>query len=983
MASQTYNVEAYLKASDLNFTKTFKNAENTMQSFTKWSSEFSNKFATGFFNAARKVVAATGFAGGAFTTMAIKNAGEMRAMDAQFSQVFEGFARESHDSLNRVSNEVGALSNRIKPSFSQIASFAKVAGMDTAQALQFTERATRAAADSAAFYDKSIEETTETLKSYLKGNYQVADNLGILSTETTRNAKAMELFGKKFKDLEGIQQQEVLLKMFEDANKVSGALGQAAREADGYENVLGNLQQAWKNLSSTVGDLFFENAIGGMKMLTNILTEATENVIAFSSALSGAANNSEKLAIIRKVLEPILPLLSVLGAAFATTFTITFVSAMYGVISSIGGAILVLAGKVPILKKAFASVVNIFIGLKGFILTLIPALQGVGGAVTAASIAIMKFAIAPAAIIGVGLAALGLLNSQFGTQINQILQVAITKGPQIITNLVQGITSRLPDLINSGVELVQKLAQVIVANAPAIIQGASSIIQQLVMGVAQNLPSLLASGIEIIGSILMGVSGEIPKILMAGVQLIGQLIVGIVTNLPKILQIGISVIGNFISGLVQQLPTLLYQGVLFIGQLIAGIASSLPQILAMGIKLVIQLVFGLVTGLPKLVSMGWELIKALGKGIIEAIPNILTKAWESIKQGFTDLWNWITGKSDEGNKKVSEDFQSMSNSTQTYTEEMKNNVTSDTSEMASLMANDFSNMQQNASISSSDASTNVSNDFAEMNNEVGSYVSGMESDTSGSMAGIANTMSVESASIKETVSGNMGGTASSVSTEMNNINNATKSGMNDMTNTARDSSNQIKETFEAAFKNLTQSVENSMNNTLNKIRDVCNNINQEFNRLSSDLHNAGYNAGIGFYNGLSSTQGSIYSLASYIANNVANTIRSALDIHSPSRVTKSLGAFTGEGFGEGLLDTLGYVENSANKLALAGIPDADLTSKIAKSDFSYQASLNNELYTSKQPMQITFRLGNKTLRGFVDDINDINNSNIRLEEYSL
>lgn len=983
MASQTYNVEAYLKASDLNFTKTFKNAENTMQSFTKWSSEFSNRFASGFFNAAKKVMVATGIAGGAFSTMAIKNAGEMRAMEAQFSQVFDGFANESQDALNRVSNEVGALSNRIKPAFSQIASFAKVAGMDTAQALQFTERATRAAADSAAFYDKSIEETTETLKSYLKGNYQVADNLGILSTETTRNAKATELFGKKFKDLEGIQQQEVLLKMFEDANKVSGALGQAAREADGYENVLGNLQQAWKNLSATVGDLFFENAIGGMKMLTNVLTEVTEKVIDFSSAMSGTATISEKIDVIRKAIEPIIPLLSVLGAAFATAFTITSVPAVYSAINNAGSSIKGLVDKFEILKKGFSSVSNLFRGLNGFILTLIPSLQGVGGAVSTAAMSIMKFAIAPAAIIGVGLAALGLLNSQFGTQINQILQVAITKGPQIITNLVQGITSRLPDLITSGADLIQKFSQVIVANAPAVIQGASSIIQQLVIGVAQNLPNLLTSGIQIIGSILMGISGEIPKILMAGVQLIGQLIVGIVTNLPQILQIGISVIGNFISGLVQQLPTLLYQGVLFIGQLIAGIVSSLPQILAMGIKLVIQLVLGLITGIPKLVSMGWELIKALGRGIIEAIPNILTKAWESIKQGFTDLWNWITGKSDEGNQKVSEDFQNMSNSTQTSTEEMKNNVTADTSEMAYLMASDFSNMQQNASISSSDASANVSNDFAEMNNEVGSYVSGMESDTSGSMAGIANTMSAESASIKDTVSSNMEGTTSSVSTEMNNINNATKNSMTEMTNTAKDTSNQIKETFENAFKNLTQSVENSMNDTLNRIRDVCSNINQEFNRLSSDLHNAGYNAGIGFYNGLSSTQGSIYSLASYIANNVANTIRSALDIHSPSRVTKSLGAFTGEGFGEGLLDMLGYVENSANKLALAGVPDAYLTSKINRPDFQYQASLNSGVHTSKQPVQLILQFGNKTFRGFVDDINDINDSNIRLAEYSL
>ncbi|HEM2900484.1 TPA: PblA [Streptococcus suis] len=140
--------------------------------------------------------------------------------------------------------------------------------MDASQSLEFTTRATEAAADSAAFYDKSLEETTETLKSYLKGNFNVADNLGILSTETTRNAKATELFGQKYKDLDGIQQQEVLLRMFEDANKVSGAMGQAARESDGFENVMGNLKQTWEDFKVLVGGPLLQPVVAGLQLAT-------------------------------------------------------------------------------------------------------------------------------------------------------------------------------------------------------------------------------------------------------------------------------------------------------------------------------------------------------------------------------------------------------------------------------------------------------------------------------------------------------------------------------------------------------------------------------------------------------------------------------------------------------------------------------------------------------------------------------------------
>lgn len=59
-------------------------------------------------------------------------------------------------------------------------------------------------------------------------------------------------------------------------------------------------------------------------------------------------------------------------------------------------------------------------------------------------------ALMPAALIAVVLAGLGLLYQTFGSQIDSILQLAQTRGPQFITNLVNGITSRLPEPHSAG-----------------------------------------------------------------------------------------------------------------------------------------------------------------------------------------------------------------------------------------------------------------------------------------------------------------------------------------------------------------------------------------------------------------------------------------------------------------------------------------------------------------------------------------------------
>lgn len=255
-------------------------AEKELDNVAKKGEQTSNKLSS-FFKKAATVIAGV-FAAGKlidFGKMSIEAAASAKATQAQFEQVFSGIVDTAENALNSVAKEVGAVPTRIKPAFNQIASFAKVAGMDTTQAMEFTSRATRAAADTAAFYDKSLEETTETLKSYLKGNFQVADNLGILSTETTRNAKATELFGKEYSKLSGLQQQEVLLRMYEDANKVSGAMGQAARESDGWENVMGNLKQTWEDFKATIGSVVLDSLVVAMQNLTGFVGELKDRFL--------------------------------------------------------------------------------------------------------------------------------------------------------------------------------------------------------------------------------------------------------------------------------------------------------------------------------------------------------------------------------------------------------------------------------------------------------------------------------------------------------------------------------------------------------------------------------------------------------------------------------------------------------------------------------------------------------------------------------
>lgn len=205
-------------------------------------------------------------------------AAEADALKSQFTQVFGDMEDDAAGRLKAIADDTGVAVNRMKGSFTQIAAFSKTTGLDQAQSLEVADRAMKTVADSAAFYDRSIEAVTESMRSFLKGNFENDAALGLSCTETTRNAAANALYGKSFKDLSEAEKQFTLLQMVEDANKASGAIGQAARESDTWTNQLGNLKQSITDLKVAAGSGFLKPAVEALKWLNGLVQKCTAAV---------------------------------------------------------------------------------------------------------------------------------------------------------------------------------------------------------------------------------------------------------------------------------------------------------------------------------------------------------------------------------------------------------------------------------------------------------------------------------------------------------------------------------------------------------------------------------------------------------------------------------------------------------------------------------------------------------------------------------
>ena len=81
--------------------------------------------------------------------------------------------------------------------------------------------------------------------------------------------------------------------------------------------------------------------------------------------------------------------------------------------------------------------------------------------------------------------------------------------------------------------------------------------------------------------------------------------------------------------------------------------------------------------------------------------------------------------------------------------------------------------------------------------------------------------------------------------------------------------------------------------------------------LASRFSSAGASAGDGLRGGILSRRGAVISAARAVADAAASALRSALAIHSPSRVTYEAGAYFDQGLLNGIAQSAGRVEKEA------------------------------------------------------------------------
>ena len=244
-----------------------------------------------------------------------------------------------------------------------------------------------------------------------------------------------------------------------------------------------------------------------------------------------------------------------------------------------------------------------------------------------------------AAVVALVAVGLGLLYSQFGTQIDQILLMMQTKGPEVITNFCNGIVAALPNLIAQGATMLNNLMLAITANLPAIIQGGIAIVSTLITGIAQQLPTLIPTALTMIVTLVSSLLSNVGQLVDAGINLLVGLAQGVVNALPQLINKAPTIIGQLATAIISNLPKILLAGIKIITILGTGLIQAVPQIISK-IPSIISQVKNAFTSVDW-GSVGMNIIKGIANGLKGAAGAIVEAAKGAAESALNAAKNFL------------------------------------------------------------------------------------------------------------------------------------------------------------------------------------------------------------------------------------------------------------------------------------------------------------------------------------------------------
>lgn len=246
-------------------------------------------------------------------------------------------------------------------------------------------------------------------------------------------------------------------------------------------------------------------------------------------------------------------------------------------------------------------------------------------------------------LVGNLVASIGIAAENIMPRVKIIIDGIVALLPQLTKKIIE----HLPEIMDAGSEIITQLIDSLTTFAPDVGYSAFYIIESLLTGILNNLPTIMQAGIELLTELINGISQTLPNLIPVAINSLITLTTTILDNIDLIINSGIELILALAEGLINALPQLIDKIPVIIEKLIMAITNNLPKIVEMGVTLIIKLAVGLIKAIPQLISKIPQIISSLVRefanyfsNMHDVGKNLVSGIWEGIK----NAKDWLLGK---------------------------------------------------------------------------------------------------------------------------------------------------------------------------------------------------------------------------------------------------------------------------------------------------------------------------------------------------
>ena len=240
-----------------------------------------------------------------FGKACVEMSAEVSAEQSAFEQIMGDYAEAASSKVDKIAEATGMVSTRLTPYMTSMTAKFKGLGYDIDDATDLASDGLNLAADAAAFWDKSLDDSMGALNSFINGSYEGGEAIGLFANDTQLASYAVKQGivseTKEWSALDEAKKQATRLQYAQDMFKMSGATGQAAKEADQYANVQANLTEKWRQFKAQIGEPILQNIVlPAMDKLSGLVDIASQKFQDLKQWVSDNRDTFEKLASIVK-----------------------------------------------------------------------------------------------------------------------------------------------------------------------------------------------------------------------------------------------------------------------------------------------------------------------------------------------------------------------------------------------------------------------------------------------------------------------------------------------------------------------------------------------------------------------------------------------------------------------------------------------------------------------------------------------------------